>query len=183
MASKLVAAAAKFAQKAHSGQTRKYDGEPYWTHLNEVAELCRWAGLRDEVIAAAWLHDTIEDTPVTFEDIENKFGRVVADLVLEVTDQSKPGDGNRAVRKEIDRKHVANASPDGQSIKLADLTSNTRSIVSRDPNFARLYLVEKERMLPALTKGSSKLFELANKTLADAKAQLGIQVRDPAQAG
>ena len=63
-----------------------------------------------EMIAAAWLHDTVEDTPATFFDIEHEFGSAIAQMVIELTDVSKPSDGNRAEPKAIDRDHLAQAS-------------------------------------------------------------------------
>ena len=69
----------------------------------------------EETIAAAWLHDTVEDTPATFEDIERDFGHGVKALVMELTDISRPGDGNRALRKEIDLDHTAMASAPSRS--------------------------------------------------------------------
>jgi len=60
---------------------------------------------------AAWLHDTVEDTPCTLDDVRNMCGEEVAVLVEMLTDTSKPEDGNRAARKAIDREHTAKASP------------------------------------------------------------------------
>ena len=76
-------------------------------------------------------------------------------------DVSRPKDGNRAVRKAKDRAHLARASAEGKSIKLADLVSNTRSIVAHDPNFSVVYLREKRALLPFLTEGDAGLFALA----------------------
>ena len=90
--------------------------------------------------AAAWLHDTVEDTPVTFQDIEKEFGAGVAQLVLDLTDVSKASDGNRAVRKAIDRGHLAQAMPRAKTIKLADLIDNCRDICNNNPRFARVSL-------------------------------------------
>ena len=67
----------------------------------------------------------------------------MAELVDDLTDVSKPQDGNRATRKELDRQHTAKASPDAKTIKLADLISNSRSIMKDDPNFAKVYMKEK----------------------------------------
>ena len=86
----LVAAARRFATEAHEriDQRRKYSNQPYQEHLKAVAE--HVAGVTDDVemIAAAWLHDTVEDTPATFGDLERAFGRAVRDLVAELKDVS-----------------------------------------------------------------------------------------------
>lgn len=169
--------AGTFAAGAHLavGQVRKYTGEPYHLHCREVAQLVAAVpGVSVEAICAAYLHDTIEDTAVTAEAIEDIFGIGVAALVMEVTDVSRPEDGNRATRKAMDREHLADASPEGQTIKLADLISNTRSIVARDPEFARVYLAEKRALLGVLTKGDPGLYAQARQILIDGERALGL---------
>jgi (p)ppGpp synthase/HD superfamily hydrolase len=113
-------------------QRRKYTGEPYMAHPREVADIVRTVPHDDAMIAAALLHDTVEDTPVTHEDILELFGEDVAELVRWLTDVSQPNDGNRKARKALDRQHSANAPARAQTVKLADLISNTRSIVAYD---------------------------------------------------
>lgn len=152
-----------YATEAHKGQVRKYTGEPYIVHPIEVMETVRRVMDDPEVQAAALLHDVVEDTPVSIKDIEDVFGPRVAALVSDLTDVSKPEDGNRATRKELDRQHSAKASPDAQSVKLADLISNSMSIVKDDPNFAKVYMKEKALLLGVLTKGNPQLFSLAAK--------------------
>jgi len=96
----LVDRARIYATGAHQriNHRRKYNNEPYHVHLSAVAKLVVSVTDDKEVIAAAWLHDTVEDTQATLEDIEETFGMPVAELVEELTDISKPGDGNRATR-------------------------------------------------------------------------------------
>ena len=112
-----------FAQNAHKEHKRKYTGDPYYVHLDEVRNIVKSAGGTIEMQAAALLHDTIEDTEITEEDIRNEFGPVIAKLVVELTDVSKPEDGNRATRKAIDRDKLAGVSAQAQTIKYADLIS------------------------------------------------------------
>lgn len=164
-----------FAAGAHAavGQRRKYTDEPYIVHPARVASLVSQVRpCHDEMIAAAYLHDVVEDTKATIETITEFFGEWVARLVEEVTDVSVPSDGNRAARKAIDREHLANASADAQTIKLADLIDNTRDIVKHDPEFAKTYLREKEALLAVLTKGDRILYDLATRTLEEAKIAL-----------
>lgn len=160
----LVARARLFATAAHTAicQRRKYTGEPYIAHPGEVVMLLLEHGIdRPEILAAAWLHDVVEDTGVTIDLIREEFGSDVALLVAGLTDVSKREDGNRAHRKAIDRAHTAAQSPDCKTIKLADLCSNTMSIVERDPEFAIVYLEEKRLLLDVLTEGNSDLWALA----------------------
>jgi (p)ppGpp synthase/HD superfamily hydrolase len=113
------------------------------------------------MLAAAWLHDVVEDTGVTIEVIRAEFGEDIAELVGWLTDVSRPEQGNRATRKAIDRAHTAMAPADAQSIKLADLISNCTSIVEHDADFAKTYLEEKRLLLEVLTKGDKVLLEQA----------------------
>ena len=101
--SPVITAAKMMAGKAHEGQTRKYSSLPYIVHPIEVATIVESAGGTDEMIAAALLHDVIEDTDFTYEDIAEKVSPEVADLVQGMTEVAKPEDGNRAKRKSMDK--------------------------------------------------------------------------------
>ena len=159
----VVTRARDFATAAHAavGQLRKYTFEPYIVHPAEVAAIVEEYGGTPEMIAAAWLHDVVEDTGVTSELIRAEFGDHVADLVGWLTDVSRPDHGNRAQRKAVDRAHTAAAPAAAQTIKLADLICNTRSIVEHDPKFAETYLAEKRQLLEVMTKGDARLRERA----------------------
>jgi len=165
-----------FAKDAHEsiGQKRKYTGEDYIVHPIEVSQIVKSVGGSEAMQAAALLHDTVEDTNVTNAEIVEHFGPAIAKLVNELTDISKLEDGNRALRKEMDREHSASASADAQTVKLADLISNSKSIVKHDPNFAKVYIREKEALLQVLDKGNSRLHAIATKQVADAKETLKI---------
>ena len=159
-----------FAIAAHASvqQKRKYTGEPYIVHPAEVARIvAEVPGSTPDMVAAAWLHDVVEDTGCTFTDIHLNFGIDIATLVGWLTDVSKPEDGNRAVRKAIDRDHTARAPAEAQTIKLADLISNSKSIVQHDPNFAKTYLEEKRLMLEVMTKGDPTLMAEARKFIGE----------------
>ena len=153
---------------AHSsiGQIRKYTNEPYIVHPREVVEILRTMTATppsNTMLAAAWLHDVVEDTPFTLADIRMYFNDRVARLVEQLTDISKPRDGNRRTRKAIDRAHTAIASPEAKTIKLADLISNTRSIVEEDLKFAEIYLQEKLLLLDVLKEGDDDLWVYASR--------------------
>ena len=161
-----------FATAAHINQTRKYTGEPYVAHCSSVAKIVEQYDNDIYVLQAALLHDTVEDTSVTNDRIKLVFGERVAKLVEELTDVSKPSDGNRKVRKEIDRQHLAQSSCEAATIKLADLIDNSKSIVENDKEFAKVFLAEKEALLEVLKHGNSDLYALAAKTLNEAKEKL-----------
>ena len=161
--SKTIEKAIKFATKKHSeaNQFRKYTGEPYIAHPASVAKIVSSVPHTESMMAAAWLHDTVEDTSATLEEIEKEFGEEICSLVEMLTDISKPEDGNRAARKAIDRAHTAKATPSGQTIKLADLIHNSFSIIEHDHKFAKVYLAEKALLLNVLQDGDKTLLAQA----------------------
>lgn len=173
----LVERARAFAWGAHSGmgQIRKYSGHPYAVHCADVVRIMQEFStnpVTDAQIAAAWLHDTVEDTQVSLETISLEFGRDVASMVSDLTDVSRPSDGNRRIRKNIDLEHSAQASAASQTVKLADLISNAPSITEHDPGFARVWLREKAALLNVLTKGDPGLMARARLVLAECQNQL-----------
>jgi (p)ppGpp synthase/HD superfamily hydrolase len=165
----MVERARVFATAAHAavGQVRKYTFEPYIVHPAEVAKIVRDAGGSEVMVAAAWLHDTVEDTGVTIETIRAEFGVEVAELVGWLTDVSRPEHGNRAHRKALDRAHSAAAPAEAQTVKLADLIANTRSIMAHDAAFAKTYLEEKRLLLAVMTKGDATLMAEARKFIGE----------------
>ncbi|MDI6635868.1 HD domain-containing protein [Pantoea dispersa] len=166
--------ARRYATQAHAdaGQRRKYTDEPYIVHPAAVAELVRSVSDDEAMIAAAWLHDTVEDTASTLQDIEEHFGPRVAHLVDMLTDSAQPQAKNRTARKLAHFRHTAEASPEAQTIKLADIIDNTRAIVQFDPNFARVYLVEKQIQIQLLQQGDRRLWQQANHIIEQGIAQL-----------
>ena len=173
----LVENAISFADRAHRsiGQTRKYTGEPYINHplamIDILRQHSRWP-VSDAQLAAAALHDTVEDTPVTLDEVRTVVGEDVATLVDWLTDVSKPQDGNRRTRKALDLAHTAAAPPEAKTVKLADLIHNAVDITQHDPDFARVWLREKAALLEVLSDGDPGLLELAHSTLSQCRQQL-----------
>lgn len=160
----LIDKAKRFTQDAHDsiGHRRKYTDEPYHVHPERVAALVATVTTDEEVIAAAWMHDILEDVApknsnYNADIIRELFGDRVLQLVLEMTDVSQASDGNRETRKAIDREHSAKASAEGMTIKLADLIDNYKDISAHDKHFARVFKREALLLLPLLTKGDKSL--------------------------
>ena len=147
-----------FARNVHRGQRRKYTNNPYADHLAEVAGIVATVDCSEESIAVAWLHDSREDQGVTGDEIEARFGMRVAVGVALLSDFET---GNRAQRKAAARDRLAGAPGWVQTIKCADLISNTASIVMHDPSFAAVYLEEKRMLLDVLTKADERILKLA----------------------
>jgi len=164
----IITSAREFAIRAHKriDHRRKYSEQAYSVHLAAVAKLVATVSDDPATIAAAWLHDIVEDTPATLYEIETEFGADIAQLVENLTDVSKPGDGNRATRKALDRDHLKKASAKAKTVKLADLIDNCKDICKHDPRFALVYLAEMAALLDVLTEGHPTLYQDAVKTHA-----------------
>jgi (p)ppGpp synthase/HD superfamily hydrolase len=133
---RLISEAADFAARRHTGQQRKGRGnEPYVNHLAEVANLLSKASdaTDAELVAAGWLHDTIEDTATTREELAQKFGERVATLVVEVTDDMTLPKQERRQKQVVDAPWK---SPEAKLIKIADKISNIRARIVPQPNQA-----------------------------------------------
>ncbi len=129
----LVSRAFDLAARAHSAQRRKgMRAEPYVNHLAEVALLLAEAteGRDPDLVAAGLLHDTLEDTGTSREELRDTFGREIADLVAEVTDDKRLPQGER---KELQVQTAPGKSARARMLKIADKTSNLRSILASPP--------------------------------------------------
>ena len=155
-----------FATEAHKGQKRKYTGEDYIVHPISVSDLIKKHGGSEIQQAGALLHDVVEDTQYTLADINANFGSQVATLVKWLTDTSRPEDGNRKTRKEIDRNRLGSAPADVQMIKLADMIDNSTTIFTLDKNFAPVFKREMGELVDAMTKvEGSSLWKEAQKRI------------------
>jgi guanosine-3',5'-bis(diphosphate) 3'-pyrophosphohydrolase len=156
----IVLGAIQFAQFAHRNQRRKYSGEHYFVHLAEVAAIVSLYDNDPEVIAAAYLHDSVEDQDVDPEDIARATTPAVSEMVWWLTDSPLTA-GNRTVRKALDNDRLWRSPPQVQTIKYGDSISNTRSIVKHDPRWAPHYLQEKRELLKNLNRGNPDLHRMA----------------------
>jgi (p)ppGpp synthase/HD superfamily hydrolase len=173
----LIEQAKYFAWAAHASvkQKRKYDGQDYIVHPIEVGNLLHQFAtgiITPQQEAAGLLHDVVEDTGITIDQIREAFGNEITDLVGWLTDVSKLEDGNRKVRKQLDLDHTAESPPAAKTIKCADLISNCKSIVQYDPDFARVFLHEKERLLNVMTEADPGLLAEAWRIWHEARKTL-----------
>jgi len=175
----LILRAIRFSAQKHNDQRRKdAKASPYINHPIEVAEtLWRVGEVRDEtLLIAAILHDTIEDTGTTKEEIETEFGREVLNLVLEVTDdKSLP----KQIRKQLQVEHAPHKSERAKLLKIADKTNNIRDIIKSPPENWSLerrqeYLLWSEQVVSGLRGVSPQLEKLYDEMLAEGKRSLGM---------
>lgn len=170
-----------FAMEKHRLQRRKYTNAPYVTHLAEVAGIVASVAMSrglpnggvqpEDAVATAWLHDSMEDQGVTRDELLDEFGPIIGYGVVMLSDMET---GNRAERKAASRKRLSGAPAWIQTIKLADLISNTSNIVEHDPDFAHIYLREKEDLLSGLSVGDADLFRIASRMVLEGKVKLGM---------
>lgn len=160
----LEARARRFAALCHGevNQLRKYTEDPYIRHPEGVAGILRTTkGCDESLLAAAWLHDVVEDTDATLGEVRSEFGDEVANLVKMVTDFTPKDGRSRKERKQIYNLHLAKASPKGKTLKIADIIHNLSSIMEFDSDFGMLYSREKLEQLQFLSDGDADLYFVA----------------------
>lgn len=131
--------AVSYAAEQHVRQRRKgipqgtHKRTPYINHPLRVASLIARAGINDiNVLCAAVLHDTIEDTDTTEADLRREFGDIITDIVLEVTDDKELP---KAKRRQLQIEHAPNLSAGAALVKLADKVDNIRDLVEEPPDW------------------------------------------------
>lgn len=161
-----------FAIDAHGKQKRRFTHDPYWHHVAEVASIVSHVPNRSiEMVEAALLHDTLEDTAVKLDTLVETFGVDVASYVSALTNIPLTF-GNRATRKIAEVNRLRYERWQVKTIKLADVIDNVPGIATFDPSFAVLYLREKTELLEVLRGGDQELWDRAWALLDKHSAQL-----------
>lgn len=164
--------AEQFARKKHQGQMREFSNEPYFNHVKRVSENIKKykkSHKSEELVAAAFLHDTLEDTDTTYEEIENKFGKLIASLVEEMSNN----------KKEISclskKRYLASKLSDtekmsswGLCLKLSDRLDNISDLNKTSSEFKKKYIEETEYILKTLEK-KRQLTETQKRLIRDIK--------------
>jgi len=161
-----------YADNAHGEQRRRYKPDRYIVHPIRVMETCRQYTDSLPVLAAALLHDVLEDTPVSEDELYAFLHTVMStgdadktlNLVVEMTDvyvKSKYPNYNRKMRKKLELTRIAKTSPEAHTIKYADILDNTFEIITDDPDFAPRYLRECLAILTVADKGNRVLYKIA----------------------
>jgi guanosine-3',5'-bis(diphosphate) 3'-pyrophosphohydrolase len=168
--------AARFAARKHDGQVRKgLEPEPYIVHPLEVAYLLTDVGCVEDpdIVIAALLHDTIEDTETTAGEITELFGERVTSIVLEVTDdKSLP----KQTRKELQVEHGPHLSVEAKQLKICDKISNIKDIIENPPDWSYERKIEYvewgERVFAGLKGVNEKLERQFAETVAEARQKI-----------
>lgn len=157
-----------FAAQAHSGQTRKDGFTPFILHPAEVASIAAAMTSDNELIAACLLHDVVEDTDATVEDIRREFGDKVASLVEGDTEddaEGVPRVESWYTRKEKSLKHLMNSDRDVKILWLSDKLSNMRSLY-------RMYRAEGDDMWKHFNQQDKNVQKWYYHAIADLLAEL-----------
>ncbi|GIW68432.1 MAG: phosphohydrolase [Candidatus Parcubacteria bacterium] len=166
--SRLVRAAWEYAARAHAGQTRKDNPAiPFLVHPESVAEILSQEGYPDAVVAAALLHDVVEDTQTTLADIEEQFGIEIAALVAAVTEPPKDALAWEA-RKDAYLEQLKEAPLNAVAIAVADKIHNLTSLRAA-------YLREGEALWEKFSRPLSQSWEFYERFAALARARLGAE--------
>jgi len=143
--------AAAFARHAHAGQRRKYTGRPFIFHPARVAgRVAAHPRATEAMVAAAFLHDVVEDTPRTLDEVSCEFGPDVTRLVDEMTNRPKDSEAPRPERKRQDRERLIGVSMEARIIKLLDRIDNLQEMTDAPRGFLRKYCEESRLLAEAI---------------------------------
>jgi (p)ppGpp synthase/HD superfamily hydrolase len=177
-----------FADKAHGTQVRKYAAERYIAHPVRVMEMCQRHTSSLPVLAAALLHDVLEDTDVDRKELHAFLRSVMNDedaaqtlnLVIELSDvyvKSAYPRWNRRKRKAKEAERISKTSPESQTVKYADIIDNCREIAQHDPEFAGVFLLECKMLLKKIPDGHPQLYREAADTVENSLRQVPRKFR------
>lgn len=171
-----------FADEAHGDQMRKYANERYIVHPIRVMEIVREFSQEVPLLAASLLHDVLEDTQVTAEELKYFLDSVMdqenADktykLVKELTDEyvkSRYPHLNRRTRRTKEAERLSATSPEAHTIKYGDVIDNIRDIANQNGDFALSYMRESKQLLSMIPNGNPKLYSRAMAVVDEAMKQ------------
>lgn len=170
----------QYAQEAHGDQKRKYSNQPYIVHPVAVMKLCQEYTDYVAILAAALLHDVLEDTPVTPHQLKEYLlsvmdrpvaettYRLVKDLTDEFTKENYPH-LNRKKRRRQEAERLGKADPMAQTVKYADLIDNCLDIVRHDKQFGKVFVQESTTLLEHMKDGDQRLYQRALEAVAESK--------------
>lgn len=171
-----------FAEQAHGTQLRKYSNEPYIAHPIRVMETVRDYTHELPVLAAALLHDVLEDTNVGQRELGNFLTELMEEslatrtlrITEELTDVYVKSDYptlNRRTRRTKEAQRLSEVSAEAQTIKYADIIDNVVDISRQETDFALVYMRECKQLLQEIDKGNALLYHRAKQTVDDCLRQ------------
>lgn len=171
-----------FADEAHGDQMRKFANERYIVHPIRVMEIVRDFSQQTPLLAASLLHDVLEDTPVSADELkyfldsamEQQESDETFKLVNELTDiytKAAYPKLNRRTRRTREAERLSTVSADAQTIKYADIIDNVNDIAAQDTDFAIVYIRESRHLLTGMNKGNQELYARAMRVIEEAMKQ------------
>lgn len=175
-----------FADRSHGDQMRKYTPDRYIVHPERVMNTVQQVTGDIRVLSAALLHDVLEDTPITEQELKEFLRTIMtvpdADLtveyVKELTDvytKNKYPQWNRRKRRSKEADRLAIASPQAQTIKYADIIDNCPEIAREEPDFGDRYISECKEVLIKMKNGDERLRQQAFDAVETARKELKQQ--------
>jgi len=173
----------EFADKAHGNQMRRYTPERYIVHPVRVMKTCKEYTSDITILAAALLHDVLEDTPVTKEELQAFLSGLMSkedtirtvQLVVELSDvyttENYPF-WNRKKRKALEAKRLEQTDASAQTIKYADIIDNAPEVTEKEPDFAKKFIPEYNALLKKINKGNPVLYEKAIQVVNNCMSKL-----------
>jgi len=140
-----------------AGQKRRWTGEPYVVHPTRVMHRLERAGYSGDMLVAALLHDVVEDTVVTLDDVNREYGLGVSVLVGQLTAPPRDEFETRGQWRAAMLGKLADACGLAQTIKCADIADNCRDVMTHDPEYGLIYRKEKLAVLAVLTRADPEL--------------------------
>ncbi len=176
-----------FAENAHAGQLRRYSRERFMNHPERVMLICKTYTNDRCILAAALLHDVLEDTAVDFHTLKDFLHQVLPKdeaektmiLVVDLTDVFThdlfPGQ-NRKIRKVKEAERLSNSHPDAQTVKYADVLDNVADITRNDPDFAKTYIKECHYLISQMKKGHPQLHAKAIQVISECAGKVNVRI-------
>lgn len=177
-----------YTDNAHGNQLRKYSSERYIVHPIEVMKICSHYTDNTVILCAALLHDVLEDTETSKEEVysflstilNEKEAKQTIGIVVELTDvytKDAYPQFNRKIRKEKEHQRLSQISSEAQTIKYADLISNSVNIVQHDSDFGPKFLTEAHDLMQKINKGNEALYILTLETIKNCLLKLSKDVK------
>lgn len=164
-----------YAEASHRGQKRKFTGKPYFTHVKAVSRILEMNQDDPEIVACGLLHDVIEDTPRTYEDIKKSFGRRIADIVQELTNDQEEIERMGGKTLYLANK-IIRMSSDARTVKLADRFHNVLHLIEDDveKGFMEKYYKETKFIILTLECSEVELTDCQKKLLEGIRSGLKV---------
>ena len=172
-----LAPAHEYAKAQHAGTFRKYTDEEYIIHCERVCLTVFMWGADDEVLMAALLHDTIEDTDTTEEELTALFGNAVTMIVKSVTIPNIPTNAQPLLKHQLIVGHTSKGCARSKLLKLADIKDNTRDMHLYDKRYAKSYYSKKlHQAMACITPETEQYFEIIKTQITGNAKSAGIEL-------